>query len=99
MVGHLTATDLADYMVDRFNVPFREAHFITGRAVALGEQTQTDVSGLSLEQLQTIDKRIEKDVLTFLSIRNSMNARTSYGGTSTQQTLNQIDVFKTWLQK
>jgi argininosuccinate lyase len=97
-VGHLSATDLADYMVDRFNVPFREAHFITGRAVALGEQTQTDVSSLSLEQLQTIDKRIEKDVLTFLSIRNSMNARTSEGGTASSRTKDQIIFFKTWLK-
>ena len=97
-VGHLSATDLADYMVDRFNVPFREAHFITGRAVALGEQIKTDVSSLSLEQLQTIDKRIEKDVLTFLSIRNSMNARTSEGGTASSRTKDQIIFFKTWLK-
>ena len=97
-VGHLSATDLADYMVDRFNVPFREAHFITGRAVALGEQIKTDVSNLSLEQLQTIDKRIEKDVLTFLSIRNSMNARTSEGGTASSRTKDQIIFFKTWLK-
>ena len=98
-IGHLSATDLADYLVEKCNIPFREAHFITGKAVALAESKGVDLSELGYEDLQGIDERIDKDVADYLSIRHSMNARNSEGGTSTAQTKRQIETLETWLKK
>ena len=97
-VGHLTATDLADYLVKSCDIPFREAHFITGRAVAKAEELGIDISEMKLEDLQEIDSRIEKDVLEYLSLRNSMNSRNSQGGTATAETKRQIEKIKEWLE-
>jgi len=58
-VGHLSATDLADYLVQKCNIPFREAHFITGRAVAHAEQLGLDLSTLSVEELKKVDAESE----------------------------------------
>jgi len=97
-VGHLSATDLADYLVEKCGIPFREAHFITGKAVAKSEELNIDLSDIELEYLKEIDGRIGEDVMEYLSITNSMNARTSAGGTSTQRTKEQLEYFKTFLQ-
>jgi argininosuccinate lyase len=97
-VGHLAATDLADYLVEKCNIPFREAHFITGKAVAKSEELGIDLSDIELKYLQEIDSRIGEDVLEFLVLRNSMNARTSQGGTSTQRTKEQLEIFKSFLE-
>jgi len=96
--GHLSATDLADYLVDRLGVPFREAHFITGHAVARSEALGIDLSEIELSELQKIDERIEKSVLEKLQLENSMNARTSQGGTATIRTEEQVEYFKNWLK-
>ena len=98
-VGHLSATDLADYLVEKCNIPFREAHFITGRAVAKGEELGVDLSVIDFRYLQEIDERINEDVLEYLTLRNSMNARNSAGGTSTEKTLEQLEFFKQYLNK
>jgi argininosuccinate lyase len=98
-MGHLSATDLADYLVQKCDIPFREAHFITGKAVAKSEELKIDLSDIELKYLQEIDSRIGEDVLAFLSIENSMNARTSAGGTSTQRTDEQLAYFKNFLEK
>lgn len=97
-IGHLSATDLADYLVEHCDIPFREAHFITGKAVAKSEELNIDLSDISLEELKAIDERIQENVMPFLSIKNSMNARTSEGGTSTVRTIEQLASFNTWLQ-
>lgn len=97
-VGHLSATDLADYLVQKCDIPFREAHFITGRAVAHAESLGIDLSILSLEELQKVDARIKEDVLICLSLENSMNARNSQGGTSTISTCKQIEIFESWIK-
>jgi len=97
-VGHLSATDLADYLVEASGIPFREAHFITGKAVALAEEKGVDLSALSYEDLKNIDARIGEDVVSHLSIRHSMNARNSEGGTSTDQTIRQIKTVRDWLK-
>jgi len=97
-VGHLSATDLADYLVEKCDIPFREAHFITGRAVAKGEELNIDLSKMDFKYLKEIDERISEDVMEFLVLRNSMNARTSQGGTSTLRTKEQLEVFNTYLQ-
>ena len=93
-IGHLTATDLADYLAKK-GVPFREAHHITGEAVALAEEKGVDLSELSLAELQSIDKRIEGDA--DMSLENSLNSRNSYGATSPQQVEKQIKYFREFL--
>ena len=98
-VGHLSATDLADYLVQKCDIPFREAHFITGRAVAKSEELKIDLSDIELKYLQEIDERISEDVLEFLSIKSSMNARTSEGGTSTKRTEEQLEYFENYLME
>ncbi len=97
-MGHLSATDLADYLVKKCNIPFRDAYKITGNIVIVAEKAGIDLSQMSLEELKAIDKRIGKDVLEFLSLRNSMNARNSYGGTATSSTKEQIAYFEEWLK-
>lgn len=98
-IGHLSATDLADYLVEKCGIPFREAHFITGRAVAKGEELKTDLSVMEFKYLKEIDARIEEDVMEYLALRHSMNARTSEGGTATKRTLEQLQYFKNYLAK
>jgi argininosuccinate lyase len=96
-VGHLTATDLADYLVKEANVPFRETHDISGKAVKRATELGVDISELSIDELQKIDKRINDDIKKYLDNRASMNARDSQGGTSSNQTQKQLDYFKEWL--
>jgi argininosuccinate lyase len=96
-IGHLSATDLADYLVEKCNIPFREAHFITGRAVAKGEELNIDLSKMDFKYLKEIDERINEDVMEFLGLRHSMNARTSQGGTSSIRTQEQLEYFKKYL--
>jgi len=97
-VGHLSATDLADYLVQKCNIPFREAHFITGKAVAHAESLGLDLSVLSAKELQKVDARIGEDVVECLSLVHSMNARTSQGGTSVSSTCKQIEIFENWMR-
>ncbi|RUM73536.1 MAG: argininosuccinate lyase, partial [Sulfurovum sp.] len=98
MVGHLTATDLADYLVKEAGIPFRDAYHITGNVVNLAEQKGKDISELTLEELQSIDERIGEDVVAKLDNRSSMNARCSEGGTATQRVLEQIGSLQQWLE-
>ncbi|MDR2635818.1 MAG: argininosuccinate lyase [Campylobacteraceae bacterium] len=96
--GHLSATDLADYLVTHANIPFREAHFITGKAVARAEELGVDISEINVKELQKIDGRIGDDVGRFLSLEASMNARNSKGGTATSATLSQIKEIEEWIK-
>lgn len=98
LIGHLTATDLADYLVKAKNIPFREAHSITGKAVAFAERANKDVSMLTIKELKEIDSRIDGDALLHLLPKNSMESRNSLGGTSTNQTKSQIAYFKEWIE-
>ncbi|MCB4764009.1 MAG: argininosuccinate lyase, partial [Sulfurovum sp.] len=99
MVGHLSATDLADYLVKEAGLPFRDAYHITGNVVNLAEEKGLDISELSLADLQSIDERIGEGVVALLDNRASMNARMSEGGTATVRTLEQVEGLKKWLGK
>jgi argininosuccinate lyase len=83
--GHATATDLADWLVGKANVPFREAHHIAGRAVAAAEAKQVSLDALSLDELRAIDARITDDALNVLSVEASVAARSSAGGTAPER--------------
>ena len=80
--GFSTATDLADWLVRAAGLPFREAHHVTGRAVRLAEQKGCDLSQLSLQDMQAVDKRITRAAFAVLGIDNSVRSRTSFGGTA-----------------
>jgi argininosuccinate lyase len=80
--GFSTATDLADWLVRVANVPFREAHEITGKCVKAAEAKGTDLNGLTDAELAAIDKRITRAVRDVLSVEASVASRTSFGGTA-----------------
>ncbi len=84
-LGYATATDLADWLVRQANIPFREAHHITGAAVKLAESKGLALDQLSLDDLKTIDARIDARVYDALSVEASVAARASYGGTAPDQ--------------
>ena len=81
-LGYATATDLADWLVRQANIPFREAHHITGAAVKLAESRGVALDQLPLADLQTIDARITQAVYAALSVEASVAARASHGGTA-----------------
>ncbi len=87
--GYATATDLADYMVKK-GLPFRDAHEAVAHAVKAAISHQVDLSELSLEVLQQFNPKIEKDVYDVLSLRGSLNARSTLGGTAPAQVRLQI---------
>ncbi|WP_294191317.1 argininosuccinate lyase [uncultured Sphingomonas sp.] len=80
--GFATATDLADWLVREGDVPFREAHHITGRAVARAESLGVTLDRVPLADLQAIDRRIDARVFDVLSVDASVASRTSFGGTA-----------------
>ena len=92
--GFSTATDLADWLVRVLNLPFREAHHITGELVGLAEQLKCDLSEIELKEMQRIHSGITEDVFTVLSVENSVKSRSSYGGTSPEEVQFQIDRWK-----
>ena len=88
--GFSTATDLADWCVRALNMPFRDAHHVTGSLVALAETEGCDLPDLSLEQLQSVCAEITQDVFSVLSVEASVASRTSYGGTAPVQVRAQV---------
>ena len=80
--GHATATDLADWLVREAGVPFREAHHITGRIVALADKKGCDLASLSVEELKSVDKRLTQGAFSVLDVEKSVKSRRSYGGTA-----------------
>jgi argininosuccinate lyase len=92
--GYSTATDLADWLVRTLGLPFREAHHVTGRAVALAESKKAGLEKLLLEDLQSIHSGITKDVFSVLSVQNSVKSRTSFGGTAPNEVRRQIRYWK-----
>ncbi|ASY70205.1 argininosuccinate lyase [Sinorhizobium fredii] len=88
--GYSTATDLADWLVREAGLPFRDAHHVTGRAVALAEQKGCDLADLSLADLQAINPAITDKVFDVLTVEASVASRTSFGGTAPAEVLKQI---------
>ena len=87
--GYATATDLADYMVKK-GLPFRDAHEAVAHAVKAAMSHNVDLSELPLEVLQGFNPKIEKDVYECLSLRGSLNARRTLGGTAPEQVRLQV---------
>ena len=92
--GFSTATDLADWLVREADVPFREAHHITGSAVRAAEERECDLADLPLDLLRSIDERIDERVYDVLSVDASVRSRISYGGTAPSRVREQIAAAK-----
>ncbi|MCW0180539.1 MAG: argininosuccinate lyase [Zavarzinia sp.] len=88
--GFSTATDLADWLVRALNMPFREAHHVTGRIVKLAEGKGVDLDALGLADMQAIEPRITDAVFGVLSVDNSVASRVSFGGTAPSGVRTQI---------
>ena len=80
--GFPTATDLADYLVREMNIPFRDAHHITGEIVAIADSKKVELSDLKLGDMQVVEPKITNDIYSVLSVEASVNSRTSFGGTA-----------------
>ena len=88
--GYATATDLADYLVNK-GLAFRDAHEVVGQAVAYGIEQGKDLSECTLAEMQGFDSRIEADVFDVLSLEGSVNARNIVGGTAPDQVYLQVE--------
>ena len=84
-LGHATATDLADWLVQRLDLPFREAHHATGRCVRLAEERGLALEALSLADLQAIEPRITAEVFQALGVEHALQRRASEGGTAPER--------------
>lgn len=80
--GYSTATDLADWLVRELGMPFRDAHHVTGRVVALAESRGCGLEDLTLEDMQAIEPDLHEGVFAVLGVENSVKSRTSFGGTA-----------------
>ncbi|WP_017932571.1 argininosuccinate lyase [Robiginitomaculum antarcticum] len=92
--GFSTATDLADWLVRSLNMPFREAHHVTGVIVALAEKQGTTLDALPLSDMQAIHAEITQDVYSVLTPLASARSRLSYGGTSPVRVAEQVARWK-----
>ncbi|MDG4649019.1 argininosuccinate lyase [Roseibacterium sp. SDUM158017] len=92
--GFSTATDLADWLVRELDMPFRDAHHVTGTLVAMAEKRGCDLPDLTLEDMASVEPRITGGVFDVLGVRNSVASRTSYGGTAPEQVRAQIARWK-----
>ncbi|MGB6230416.1 MAG: argininosuccinate lyase, partial [Litorimonas sp.] len=89
-----TATDLADWIVMRLDMPFRDAHHVTGRIVALAEGKGSTLDALPLADMQGVEPRITEEVFSVLSPLASATSRTSYGGTAPERVREQVARWK-----
>jgi argininosuccinate lyase len=94
--GYAIATDLADWLVQALKIPFREAHHITGRIVALAATRGVALERLTLDEMQGVEPRITKDAFGVLGVDRSVKSRTSYGGTAPANVRRQASA---WLRR
>lgn len=97
-LGYLTATDLADYLTKK-DLPFREAHRITGKIVSYCEKRNLKLTEVSLQDFKKFSKLIEQDIYKFISINSSVESKKSYGGTSKSNVRKMISQSKKLLSK
>jgi argininosuccinate lyase len=94
--GYSTATDLADWLVRALNLPFRQAHHVTGRIVALASDSGKELEELTLAEMQGVEPAITSEIFDVLGVEKSVRSRLSYGGTAPQNVLEQA---RGWKQK
>ena len=94
--GYATATDLADWLVRSLKMPFREAHHVTGRIVALAAERGVALEKLSLDDMRSVEPRITEDAFGVIGVVRSVRSRASYGGTAPANVRRQA---KVWLKR
>ena len=92
--GFTTATDFADYLVKEKNLTFRESYGISSKLVNYAEKNKKTLDKISLNDLNKIYKNLDKKVLKVFNIKNSMNSKTSFGGTSAKNVKQMIKKYK-----
>ena len=92
--GFTTATDFADYLVKEKNLSFRESYGISSSLVDFAEKNKKTLDQVSLEELKKFYKSLDKNVLKIFNVRNSMNSKKSYGGTSSANIKKMIKKYK-----
>ncbi len=97
--GFATATDLADWLAREAGVPFRDAHEITGRLVALAESKNCGLDGLTIEDFKSVDARLDSRAFKVLSVENSVKSRKSFGGTAPDNVRAQIAAWRERLKQ
>tara|TARA_Y100000591_G_C21611218_1_gene582948 strand:+ start:8 stop:646 length:639 start_codon:yes stop_codon:yes gene_type:complete len=89
-IGYTTSTDFADFLVKEKKIPFREAYNISSKVVNFAEKNKKNLDQLSLKELKKFYKNLDKKVLEIFKVRNSMNSKTSYGGTAEKNIKNML---------
>ena len=92
--GYTTATDFADYLVKVKNLSFRESYSISSKLVNFADKNNKRLNQISLNDLRKFYKNLDKSVLKIFDVKNSMNAKNSYGGTSTNNIKKMIKKYK-----
>jgi len=92
--GFILSTDLADYLVKKYNIPFRKAYLITAKIVNYAESRNLQFKDLLMKDLNKIDKNLDKSVLEVFELRNSIKSKKSYGGTSFENIKKMIKKYK-----
>ena len=80
--GYTTATDFADYLVQNKNFSFREGYKLSAKLVNYAEKKKKKLNELSLDEIRKVKKDLEKNVMKIFDVKNSVNLKSSYGGTS-----------------
>jgi len=93
-LGYSTATDIADWLVRKLGMPFRQAHHVTGRVVALAASRAIELEVLTLDDLRSIEPKFDEDVLNFIGVDRSVASRTSYGGTAPANVAAQVALWR-----
>jgi len=92
--GYTTSTDFADYLVQNENMSFREAYKISAKLVNYAEKKRKKLNELNLDEVKKVKNNLKKDVMKVFNVRNSVNFKTSYGGTSTKNIKKMISKLK-----
>ena len=92
--GHITATDFADYLVKNFSISFREAYKKTSSLVNLAERSGRKLEELDINELKKIQPKLSEDVLKVFNLKNSVNSKKSFGGTSFGNVRKMISKYK-----
>ena len=92
--GYTTATDFADYLVQNNNLSFREAYKISAKLVNYAEKKKKKLNELSFGEVKKMQNRLDKNVMKVFDVRNSVNLKSSYGGTATKNIKKMISKLK-----
>ena len=92
--GYTTATDFADYLVQNNSLSFRDAYKVSAKLVNYAEKNKKELNQLSFNEVKKIKNNLNKNVMNVFNVRNSVNLKTSYGGTSTKNIKTMISKLK-----